>query len=189
MMARGKSQSTADQTLTRQRSTNEPEDYNSSPLTRFMRRMRTEHLGTSGSREFLSDEERLFLESDEYMLWDQPWRHRDSKRGFYRHLPLIHPDATHRIMWQICMAFPLLYMGTVLPWRITFLDFRIHLTDIGDEYEASMQGGLQIPVEVADSYWVAVDWVGCCCVEKYSPSPVVFWAMCPLLAGISFERF
>ena len=97
---------------------------------------------------------------DEHLLFDQPWRHKDSKRGWHRRLPLIHPDSILRIAWQVAMAVPLLYVGTLLPFRIAFLDFRINLDAIDSSYRGDISPPMDIPNEKATDIWVRIFWGG-----------------------------
>ncbi|CAD7924032.1 unnamed protein product [Amoebophrya sp. A120] len=69
-------------------------------------------------------EEAELLGNDEWQLWNQRWR--EARGGKLGYLPIFHPDCTTRTIWQVLMVFPLMYMGTVVPYRLAFIDFRIY---------------------------------------------------------------
>eukprot|EP00392_Amoebophrya_sp_AT5.2_P003638 g3643.t1 len=74
-------------------------------------------------------EEAELLGNDEWQLWGQRWR--EAREGALGYIPVFHPDCNARIIWQVVMVFPLMYMGTVVPYRLAFIDFRIYT---GDRY-------------------------------------------------------
>ncbi|CAD7972519.1 unnamed protein product [Amoebophrya sp. A25] len=99
-------------------------------------------------------EEAELLGRDEWQLWNQKWR--EGRTGWLGYVPIFHPDANARVAWQVLMVFPLMYMGTVVPFRLAFVDFRIYPDDpmfnVESVSENSFWAGCDLVLDI--SFWL-----------------------------------
>lgn len=62
--------------------------------------------------------------------------------------PVIHPDNSFRQIWQVIMCFPLIWTGTVMPYTMCFVDFRVGETGLETPQEPTL--GWQITNWIID---------------------------------------
>ncbi|CAD7949133.1 unnamed protein product [Amoebophrya sp. A25] len=58
-------------------------------------------------------------------LWNQPWRDPRGSVGCWAYWPVFHNENTSRQIWSVLFAIPLLYIATIFPYRLAFVELRV----------------------------------------------------------------
>ncbi|CAD7926528.1 unnamed protein product [Amoebophrya sp. A120] len=59
-------------------------------------------------------------------LWNQPWRKVSGKDSwFWDYFPVFHTENVYRTAWSLFFVLPLMYIATVFPYRLAFVEMRL----------------------------------------------------------------